>query len=67
MNKIGLIFTLFLIQVMNAEVSLPSFFSDGMVLQQNAQVKIWGWANPKEVVTIIPSWNKKEYKIAHKL
>jgi sialate O-acetylesterase len=63
MNKIGLIFTLFLIQVMNAEVSLPSFFSDGMVLQQNAQVKIWGWANPKEVVTIIPSWNKKEYKI----
>lgn len=62
MNKIVVIFSLFLIQVMNAEVNLPSCFSDGMVLQQNSQVKIWGWANPKEPVSVIPSWNKKEYK-----
>lgn len=34
-----------------------------MVLQRNTTVKIWGWANPKEEVTIVPSWNEKEYKI----
>ncbi len=39
-----------------SNVSLPAIFSDGMVLQRNADVKIWGWAKPGEVVTIKPSW-----------
>jgi len=34
-----------------------------MVLQRNAEVKIWGWANPKEEVKITPSWNNQEYKV----
>ncbi len=45
-----------------ANVSLPNFFSDNMVLQRNAEVKIWGWASPFEDVTIKPSWTTEEYK-----
>ncbi|HOS43147.1 MAG TPA: sialate O-acetylesterase, partial [Armatimonadota bacterium] len=35
-----------------AEVRLPTLFSDGMVLQRNAPVPVWGWAAPGEAVTI---------------
>lgn len=46
-----------------ANITLPNIFSDNMVLQRNSEVKIWGWANPKEEVKITPSWNNQEYKI----
>ncbi len=29
---------------------------DGMVLQQNADAKVWGWARPGAKVTVSPSW-----------
>ena len=45
-----------------ANISLPNIFSDNMVLQRNSDVKIWGWANPKEEVKITPSWNNQEFK-----
>ncbi len=35
-----------------AEVSLPSIFSSHMVLQQKMPVKVWGWAEPGEKVTV---------------
>lgn len=35
-----------------AEVKLPSIFSDHMVLQRNAPVHIWGWAEPGEKVSV---------------
>jgi sialate O-acetylesterase len=35
-----------------ADVRLPAVFSDGMVLQRNADVPVWGWAEPGEAVTI---------------
>lgn len=35
-----------------AEVKLPSVFSDNMVLQRDIPIKIWGWADKKERVTI---------------
>lgn len=35
-----------------AVVSLPKLISDGMVLQRDAKVKVWGWASPAEKVTI---------------
>lgn len=31
-----------------ANVTLPSVLSDGMVIEQNSTVKIWGWAKPYE-------------------
>ncbi len=35
-----------------ADVKLPSVFSDHMVLQRNATVPFWGWADPGEAVTV---------------
>lgn len=48
--------------LVSANVTLPTFFSNGMVLQRNSEVKIWGWANPKEDVVLTTSWDGKEYK-----
>lgn len=35
-----------------ADVTLPSIISDGMVLQQQMETPIWGWADPGEQVTV---------------
>jgi sialate O-acetylesterase len=35
-----------------ANVSLPDVISDGMVLQQNQKIPIWGTADPGEAVTV---------------
>lgn len=45
-----------------ANVKLPSIFSDGMVLQQNSKVAVWGWAAPGEGITIDNSWSTKTIK-----
>ncbi len=36
----------------NAAITLPRLVSDGMVLQQKAPVRIWGWAADGEEVTV---------------
>ena len=46
-----------------AKIALPSVFSDNMVLQQNSEVAIWGWANPAEKVKIVASWNKDTIQV----
>lgn len=35
-----------------SKIRLPRIISDGMVLQRNTDVKIWGWASPGEAVTV---------------
>lgn len=35
-----------------AQVELPKLVSDGMVLQRDAEVRLWGWASPGEAVRI---------------
>lgn len=35
-----------------AQVSLPHIFTDNMVLQRDAPIKIWGKAGKKEAVTV---------------
>lgn len=35
-----------------AEVKMPAIFGDHMVLQRNAAVPVWGWAEPGEAITI---------------
>lgn len=35
-----------------AEVKLPAIFSDGMVLQRDAPVNIWGWAKKNERIVV---------------
>lgn len=48
-------------QLVQAKVVLPSVFSDNMVLQQKANASIWGWADAGKKITIITSWNSKQY------
>jgi len=45
----------------NAKVKLPQFFSDNMVLQQQTECNIWGWAEPGKNIIILTSWDKKSY------
>lgn len=33
-------------------LKLPRLISDGMVLQRNTKIRIWGWASPGEKITI---------------
>lgn len=35
-----------------ANVSLPKFFGDNMVLQRNKSIPIWGWADANEKITV---------------
>lgn len=44
-----------------AEIRLPSFFSDGMVLQQQATVKIWGTSDNGDKVSLTTGWDGKTY------
>lgn len=48
---------------LSGKITLPSIISDNMVLQQKASVKLWGWAESGEKITIIPSWGNKEYSV----
>jgi sialate O-acetylesterase len=45
------------------QVKLPAFFSNGMVLQQQSNAAVWGWAKPGASVKVSSSWNKKTYTI----
>lgn len=38
--------------LLRADVKLPAMFSEHMVLQQQADVPVWGWAAPGEKVTV---------------
>jgi len=35
-----------------ATVRLPKLISDGMILQRECDVKVWGWANPNEKIIV---------------
>lgn len=42
-----------------AEVVLPSILASDMVLQQETDVAIWGWATPTEKITVMASWDSR--------
>ncbi|MBV4357625.1 sialate O-acetylesterase [Pinibacter aurantiacus] len=46
---------------MSAQVKLASLFTDNMVLQQQSDVAIWGWAKAGANISVTSSWNKKKY------
>ncbi|HTR80224.1 MAG TPA: sialate O-acetylesterase [Bacteroidota bacterium] len=56
------IVSLFLSLPLLGEVRLPKLISDGMVLQRDAEITIWGWAAPGEKVEV--HFLNKEYKAA---
>ena len=41
----------------NAKVRLPHLLSDGMIVQQNADVRLWGWDKPGTTVRVTTSWS----------
>jgi sialate O-acetylesterase len=42
------------------QLRVPTLFSSDMVLQQNSELTLWGWANRNDEVTISTSWDHKE-------
>jgi sialate O-acetylesterase len=58
------IINLLFLQSINAAVKLPAIVSSNMVLQRNATVKLWGWADAGEKITINPSWSEREFNTA---
>ncbi|MDR0982524.1 MAG: sialate O-acetylesterase [Culturomica sp.] len=61
MRQIFLIIVIFLFSLKpsEAEVKLPAMVGDGMVLQREQQVKIWGTADPNESIKV--TFLKKDY------
>jgi sialate O-acetylesterase len=43
---------------LHADVKLPAIFGDHMVLQRDAKVPVWGWAEPTEAVTVTAGQSK---------
>ena len=45
-----------------AALKLPYLVADSMVLQQQTDIPVWGWAKPEATITITTSWNGKKSK-----
>ncbi len=44
-------------------IELPEILSDNAVLQQKTDAPLWGWSKPGDTVTIVTSWDGKEYSV----
>ncbi|MBO9635183.1 MAG: glycoside hydrolase family 88 protein [Chitinophagaceae bacterium] len=42
-------------------LKLPAIIASNMVLQQQTNTPLWGWAAPNAAITISTSWNQKRY------
>lgn len=45
-----------------ADIRLPAVISSHMVLQQKSTVKIWGWSEPGEKISLNTDWDTTTYK-----
>jgi len=61
MKKIIVLFVLLFNINGNAQIKLPRLISDGMILQRDVKLKIWGWASAKEKIQLY--FNHKTYKV----
>ena len=46
----------------SAKVKLPHLISDGMVIQQQSDVRLWGWDKPGKKVKVTTSWSADIYE-----
>ena len=46
---------------LTADIRLPAIIGDNMVLQQQADVLLWGEASPRCNITLEPSWSQNVY------
>ncbi|GAB3653810.1 sialate O-acetylesterase [Echinicola sediminis] len=60
-NLVAFLTLCLMIQTASAEVKLPAIFSDNMILQQQMEAPIWGWADAGAEVSIVTSWDGKTY------
>ncbi len=58
--QIGLFISLF----SYADIKMPAIFCGNMVLQQQSNVAIWGWARPISNVKITCSWDNKIHRVS---
>jgi len=66
MKKLSVLLLLVILALVSAEgasLQLPKILGDHMVLQQKSFAKIWGWAEPEQVVKVTTSWNSKTYRV----
>ena len=62
MKKTILLATLLLTAtVLHAKLALRHPTGDHMVLQQNAEAAVWGYASPGATITVTPTWDGKAY------
>lgn len=61
MKKQALGFCLFILALSaaHAQLKLPSIIGDHMVLQQQSDAALWGWAGPGDTLAISGSWDKE--------
>jgi sialate O-acetylesterase len=45
---LAVLFTAGTKNLLRAEISMPAYFGNHMVIQQYSSLRIWGWANPGE-------------------
>lgn len=57
---VNLLFTFHAVAI----IRLPPIMSSNMVLQQNSEATLWGWADPSESFVIIASWGKEVNVVA---
>jgi len=62
-SKSLLLVTTLLASTVFSDVKLAAIFCDHMVLQQNSNAPIWGWAAPQEKITIQPSWPQESISV----
>ena len=62
MNKRMILFTVLAAVVCcaQAKVRLPHLIGDNMVLQQQTDARLWGWAKPGKTVTVTTSWSDQK-------
>ncbi len=60
-NHLLICLAFFAIQFANAKVTLPSIFSDNMVLQQKTNAAIWGITGAGKTVTVNTTWSNRKY------
>ena len=62
MNKRMILFTVLAAVVccVQAKVRLPHLIGDNMVLQQQTDARLWGWAAPGRTVTVTTSWSDQK-------
>lgn len=58
MRKYLLLLSMLFCQLLNAQIVMPNFFSNGMVLQQQTLASVWGIDKPNTKISLKGSWGQ---------